>query len=137
MAMIKSVAHRRYLVRMALFMGSYLLILFGVATRFHNGGVGTAEAYILGILPALPIIGVFWSIGRLLVEESDEFLRMLMIRQTLWASGFALSIATVWGFLESFDMVGHVEAFYVAVLWFGGLGLGALANRLTFGGGAA
>ncbi len=54
-----------------------------------------------------------------------------MIRQTLWASGFALSIATVWGFLESFELVAHVESFYVAVLWFGGLGLGGVANRLT------
>ena len=32
-----------------------------------------------------------------------------MVRQTLWASGFALSVATVWGFLESFDLVGHVD----------------------------
>jgi hypothetical protein len=61
---------------------------------------------------------------------------MLMIRQTLWASGFALSLATLWGFLESFDLVGHVAAYYVAILWFGGLGLGALANRLTMGRGA-
>jgi hypothetical protein len=30
-------------------------------------------------------------------------------------------------------MVGHVEAYYVAVLWFGGLGLGACINKLTLG----
>jgi hypothetical protein len=58
---------------------------------------------------------------------------MQMVRQTLWASAFALSVATVWGFLESFDMVGHVDAYYVAVLWFGGLGLGSCINKLTLG----
>jgi hypothetical protein len=59
-----------------------------------------------------------------------------MVRQTLWASGFALSFATIWGFLESFDLVAHVEAYYVAVLWFGGLGLGACVNKLTVARGA-
>ena len=58
---------------------------------------------------------------------------MLMVRQTLWASGFALSLATVWGFLESFDLVGHWDGYWVAVAWFFGLGIGALANKLTVG----
>ena len=77
--------------------------------------------------------GIFAAIGRYLVEEQDEYVRMLMVRQTLWASGFALSVATVWGFLENFDLVGHVDAYYIAVLWFGGLGLGACINRFTLG----
>ena len=67
------------------------------------------------MLPALPIIGIFGAIGRYLVEEQDEYVRMLMVRQTLWASGFALSVATIWGFLESFDLVGHVDGYYVAI----------------------
>ena len=58
---------------------------------------------------------------------------MLTVRQTLWATGFALSVATVWGFLESFDLVGHIDAYYIAVLWFGGLGLGSCMNKLTLG----
>ena len=67
--------------------------------------------------------------GRYLVEEQDEYVRMLMVRQTLWASGFALSVATIWGFLESFDLVGHVDAYYIAVLWFVGLGVGSLDQQ--------
>ena len=90
-----------------------------------------SRRYLAAVLPALPIIGIFGAIGRYLVEEQDEYVRMLMVRQTLWASGFALSVATVWGFLESFDLVGHVDAYYVAVLWFGGLGIGACINKLT------
>jgi hypothetical protein len=30
-------------------------------------------------------------------------------------------------------MVGHIESYYVATLWFGGLGFGSLMNRLTLG----
>ena len=71
-------------------------------------------AYVVAVLPALPIIGIFAAIGRYLVEEQDEYVRMLMVRQTLWASGFALSLATIWGFLENFDLVGHIDAYYIA-----------------------
>ena len=92
-------------------------------------------AYIVAVLPALPIIGIFFAMGRYLVEEQDEYVRMLMVRQTLWASGFALSVATIWGFLESFDVVGHIDAYYIAVIWFGGLGVGSLINKLTVGDG--
>jgi hypothetical protein len=92
-------------------------------------------AYIVAALPALPIIGIFFAMGRYLVEEQDEYVRMLMIRQALWASGFALSAATIWGFLESFDVVGHIDAYYIAVIWFGGLGVGSLINKLTVGDG--
>jgi hypothetical protein len=67
------------------------------------------------------------------VEEGDEYLRMLMVRQTLWASAFALSLATVWGFLEAFELVDHIESYYIAVVWFFGLGVGAIMNKLTLG----
>ncbi|MFL6847288.1 MAG: hypothetical protein ACJ8EI_02805, partial [Sphingomicrobium sp.] len=97
--------------------------------RLVPGGI----EYAVAALPAVPVIGLFVAIGRYLVEEQDEYLRMLMVRQTLWASGFALSVATVWGFLENFDLVEHVDAYSVAIVWFAGLGLGALINKLTLG----
>jgi hypothetical protein len=36
----------------------------------------------------------------------------------------------MWGFLENFDLVPHVDAFYIAVLWFGGLALGSCVNAV-------
>ena len=62
-------------------------------------------AYALAIAPALPIIGVFWAVMRLLVEEPDEFMRMLLVRQCLVATGFCLTIITIWEFLQNFDLV--------------------------------
>jgi len=126
-------AQRRYNRAALLLSVAYALILFGVITFFRNSTPAGASAYAAAILPALPIIGIFAAMGRYLVDEKDEYVRMLMVRQTLWASGFALSVATIWGFLENFDLVRHVDAYYVAVLWFGGLGLGACINKLTLG----
>ena len=126
-------AKRRYNRSVILLSAGYALCLFGVISFFRNGPPTGVSAYAAAILPALPIIGIFFALGRYLVDESDEYVRMLMVRQTLWASAISLSIATIWGFLESFNLVGHVESYFVAVLWFGGLGLGALINRLTSG----
>src|SRR3546814_10517736 len=70
----------------------------------------------------LPIIGVFFVMSRLLVTLNDEYQRYLLTRQMLIATGFMLSVATVWGFVESFGLLPHVPAFYAAILWFGGLG---------------
>lgn len=133
--MIMSPATRRYNKRVILLSLVYAAFLIGAVYAFKHHLVGGPVAWIVAILPALPIIGIFAAIGLHLVEEQDEYVRMLMVRQTLWASGFALSIATMWGFLESFELVSHVEVYWVSVLWFGGLGLGNFANRLTMGGG--
>jgi hypothetical protein len=131
--MPSSPAIRRYNRRVVWLSLVYAVFLMGAVYAFKHHLLSGAPAYVAALLPALAIVGIFAAIGRYLIEEQDEYLRMLMIRQTLWASGFALSLATIWGFLESFDLVGHIESFYIAVLWFGGLGIGALANRLTLG----
>ena len=131
--MSRSPAAKRYNVRVIwlslLYALSLLAATYGFKHHLLNGGL----AYFAAILPALSIIGIFGAMGRYLVEEQDEYVRMLMVRQTLWASGFSLSVATIWGFLESFDLVGHIPAFYISVLWFGGLGLGSAMNRITLG----
>ena len=130
---MSSPAQKRYDHRTIALSIAYAITLLGAVYAFKHHWVSGAVAVLVGALPALPIIGIFVAIGRCLVEENDEYLRMLMVRQTLWASGFALSIATLWGFLESFEIVAHVESYYVAVLWFGGLGLGGCMNYLTLG----
>ncbi|MBN8806787.1 MAG: hypothetical protein J0I47_00900 [Sphingomonas sp.] len=126
-------AGRRYTKRILLLSVVYAITLLVAVYAFKHQLVAGASAWAVAVLPGLSISGFFVVIGRYLVEEKDEYLRMLMIRQTLWASGFSLSIATIWGFLESFDLVGHVPVYWVSVLWFGGLGLGACANKLTAG----
>lgn len=127
-------ASRAYSRRVLLLCIAYAVLLIAAVYLFKERLVTGPIGYVVAVLPALPIIGVFVSIGRYLVEQQDEYQRMLMVRQSLFASGFALSFATLWGFLEAFDLVGHVEAYYIAVLWFGGLGLGACVNKLTMGG---
>jgi hypothetical protein len=131
--MIRTAAWRRYNWRVIWLSLVYAIVLIAAVYGFkHQLFIGPI-AYLIAILPALPIIGIFGAMGRYLVEEQDEYVRMLMVRQTLWASGFALSVATIWGFLENFGLVEHVDAYSVAIVWFFGLGVGAMINKLTLG----
>jgi hypothetical protein len=133
--MVRTPAWKRYNWRVILLSLAYAVFLLGAVYGFKHHLLSGVLAYVVAALPALPIIGIFFAMGRYLVEEQDEYVRMLMIRQALWASGFALSFATMWGFLESFEVVGHIDAYYIAVIWFGGLGVGSLINKLTVGDG--
>ena len=127
---IHNPAQRRYVRRVFGFMTFYVAVLVFAKWMFKRGLAEGAVAWGLAILPSLPIIAVFWAIGRLLVEETDEYLRAQLVRQSLIATAFAMAVATVWGFLEAFGLVGHVDAYFASILWFAGLGVGGLVNYL-------
>jgi hypothetical protein len=131
--MARSVAFKRYNRRMIWLGLLYCAFLLPAVYGFKHQLVPGWAAYPVAILPALPIVGIFAALGRYLIEEQDEYVRMLLVRQMLWASGFALSLATVWGFLDNFHLVGHADGYWLVVAWFFGLGLGSIVNRITLG----
>ena len=128
-------AWKRYNWRVIWLSLAYAVFLIVAVYGFKHQLVTGSAAYVVAILPALPIVGIFGAIGRYLVEEQDEYVRMLMVRQTLWASGFALSAATIWGFLQNFDLIGPVDGYWIVVVWYFGLGIGSVANKLSLGDG--
>jgi hypothetical protein len=131
---IKNPANRRYTIRLFVLMTAYVLFLILAKWMFKRGLAEGSLAYVLALLPALPIIGVFWAVMRLLVEQTDEYLRMLMVRQCLFATGFALFVTTIREWLQNFDLIAAGDhGFGAAFFWFAGLGLGALYNRITLG----
>lgn len=123
--MSHSPAIRRYLGRLSGFMLVYFVLIFATGYVFRHMPPQKPLAFVVAALPALPILGVFWTIFRLLVEETDEYLRMLFVKQALFATAFCLTIMTVWEFLQNYDVVpaGH-GGFGAAFFWFVGLGLG-------------
>ena len=129
--MARGHAIRRYNRAVIILSIGYVAMLFAAQISIGRYGLSGPVGYLVAILPAMPIIGIFGAIGRYLIEEGDEYLRLLTVRQTLVASGFALSIATAWGFLESFDLAGHFDAYWIAVIWFIGLGVGSLVNKVA------
>ncbi|WP_095012276.1 hypothetical protein [Tsuneonella mangrovi] len=129
----KSPAQRRYLVRLAVAMAIYLLSLFAAERLIDHGGLDGPAAWIVALVPGFAVASVFVAIGRLVIEETDEFMRMLVVRQALVATGIALSAATIYGFLEQYGLVAHIVAYWWGIIWFFGLGVGSVVNRLTLG----
>lgn len=114
---------KRYTARLLVTMTLYGVTLVGVNLWFRHAPPSGALAYVAAILPAVPIAFVFVVIGRLLVEMRDESLRAQMVRDQLIATGVTLSIMTAMGFLEGFGLIGHVQGYFAATIWFGAIGL--------------
>jgi hypothetical protein len=128
-----SKSNRRYLFRL----GSSIAVcgLAIVAARYltTNGLVDGPLVWVLALIPGLAMLGFFYAFGMLIIEQKDEFIRMLIIRQVLIGTGVALSFATVWGFLEEFGLVAHIYPYYVAIAWIVGFSFGGFVNRITHG----
>lgn len=123
---------RRYLRRLAGFMIAYIVMIFAVGYLFRLAPPIGALAWAAAVLPALPILGVIWTIARLLVEETDEYMRQMLVRQSLFATAFCLSIMTVWEFLQNYEVVPPGNGgFGAAFFWFVGLGLGGVWNAFA------
>ena len=134
--MAKTLAHRKYVKRVLIAMVGYIATLFLAEILIDDRGLTGPLAWLVALLPGLCVASVFWAIGRLLIEETDEYLRSLLVRQMLVATGLTMVVATIYGFLENYGLVGHVDAFYLTILFFVGLGVGSVVNRLTIGDGS-
>jgi hypothetical protein len=115
---IKSPAARRLTIRV---LGTMVLnILFaaiaGLGIRFgHLRGIA---AYLVAVLPALPIIGVIVAFGVFLDEEKDEFQRNLLVQALLGGIGGTLAATTVWGYLEAFAHIPHLQTIWIyPIFW--------------------
>jgi hypothetical protein len=105
-----SPAMTRYSRRMMIASLCYMAILFLAVYLFGELHVRGPLLWALALATALPVLGMIWAMGRLVIEESDEYLRSRIVHQALFGTGGLLALATVWGFLEQFMLVPHVPA---------------------------
>ena len=125
---------RRYVFRVAIAMAAYLVTLSAAVRFVGHGGVTGMPAYLLALLPGLSVAGVFWAVGRLLVEERTNICRCCWCARS-WSRPASPSRSPPSGASSRTSrLVAHVDAFYIAILWFFGLGLGSVYNWLTLRG---
>jgi uncharacterized YccA/Bax inhibitor family protein len=125
-------ATRRYTFRMMTAMAFYLIFLVVAVRAFHHGHPEGVSAYLLALLPALPVVGIMLVVGMYLAEEKDEFLRKVFVDSMLWGIGVTLSVTTVWGFLELFVPVPHLDLYLVFVLFWAAVGIASPFLRLRY-----
>ena len=109
-------AGRRYAVRFLSAMGVYAAIFF-VARPFeaHYASVPLRVAIALGL--ALSVIGVIAAVGLYLLEEADEYQRMLQAQAVIWATGITLSVSTLWGYLAVMRLARDLPAVDVFIVF--------------------
>jgi hypothetical protein len=117
--------------RRALVWALSYIVLLGLALTARNTWHPQGPAlWLLALLPSLPIAYYVWSLWRYVAEETDEYQRMRQIQPALIATGVLLVVATVWGFLETFDVAPHAEGWWAVAVWAAGMGLGNVLQRL-------
>ena len=128
----RSAANRNYTRRFMAAMSVYVFTLLGAVSALKYLKPTGVLAYALAIAPALPLIAAIGVIGLYLREETDEFQRAIQTEAALWATGAMLAIATVWGFLEMFGLVPHIDSWCAFPIWSVLLGPGQLLARRRY-----
>ena len=120
--------NRRFMVAMALYIAIMLLSVWAFKIYHPSGGI----AYILAVLPSLPILGMLAMVGMYLTEEKDEFLRNAQIQALIWGMGATLAVTTVWGCLEDFAHVRHMDLVLVYPMYWFFVGVSTVLVKLRY-----
>jgi hypothetical protein len=115
------IPHRRYVTRTALFMGIYTALNIGAIAGVFDD-VGEAGHWGLAAAVALPVAAQIWA-TLALIRDSDEFVRALIAKRFIIASGAAMALFSAWGFMESYAHAPHAPGFLIAPLFWGLFGL--------------
>jgi hypothetical protein len=126
---ISSDAMRQYNRRMIFAAFAYVALLLGGVEIAQHFAPPAAVRVVLAIAAAAPILLMIRAMALLLKEERDEYLRLRMVEQSLIATGIVLAVATLYGFLNVFDLAPRVDAYLAVPLWGIGLGIGRLLQR--------
>ena len=123
-------AQRRHSRRVIVASIAYVAILIPVAYLIHHGMVAGPWRMGLAIVPALPLVAMFGSYARYLSEETDEYIRSLVVRQILVATTVAMVCAVVWGFLAELGGAPQIATYWIAVVWVAVQGASALVHKV-------
>ena len=133
-----SPAITRYNKRFLLASFGYVVGLGLAVTINDRVDLGQGETFLIALLPVIPIFGMIWAMARYIVEEQDEYLRHRAVMASLSGLGLVLALGTFWGFLETFEVVPHIDGWWVFPAWAIGMGLSQcwMALRDRAGGGS-
>ena len=117
-----SPAHKRYVIRTVAFMSGYVAVNVAAIFGAFDDIASPVAAWALALTVSAPVVGQIWATLSLM-RESDEFVRAVVAKQFILASGLAMAVASVWGFGESYADAYHLPAWLIYPLFWGCFGL--------------
>lgn len=117
-----SPAHKRYVIRTVAFMSGYVAVNVAAIFGAFDDIASPVAAWALALTVSAPVVGQIWATLSLM-RESDEFVRAVVAKQFILASGLAMAVASVWGFGESYADAYHLPAWIIYPLFWACFGL--------------
>ena len=117
-----SPAHGRYVFRTVAFMSGYVAVNVAAIFGAFDDIASPVAAWALALTVSAPVIGQIWATLSLM-RESDEFVRAVVAKQFILASGLAMALASVWGFGESYAAAPHIPAWMIYPLFWACFGV--------------
>ncbi len=109
---------------------AYALTLIPIVYVVRHGLVAGPGRMALAVIPALPLVAMFASYARYLSEETDEYIRALVVRQILAATTIAMVCAVVWGFLTDLGGAPPLATYWIAFIWVVAQGVSAIIYKV-------
>jgi putative oxidoreductase len=111
---------RQYVLRSSLFMSGYVAI--NVAAIFGAFDDATPRgAVCLALTASAPLAGHIWAVLAYM-RDSDEFVRGLMAKRFVVASGIAMALFSAWGFMEIYAGARHAPGSLIFPLFWAAYG---------------
>lgn len=106
---------KRYNRRTIAFMSAYVGVnASAIAGAFDD--IRAPGSWALGLAVAAPVAGQIWA-TLALMRDSDEFVRALLAKRFIAASGLAMALFSAWGFLESYAAAPHAPGWLIYPLF--------------------
>lgn len=111
-----AIVNKKYRIRATLFMGAYVAVNLAAITGAFDS-MKPPGTWVFSLVVAAPVIGHIWAF-LVWMRDSDEFVRSLAAKRFIAATGVALAIASIWGFMELYAKAPHISAAMVyPLLW--------------------
>ena len=122
-------AQRRHNRRVLLSAVAYVALLLPAVYLVRHELVTGFWKFPLALLPAAPLVCMFGSYSKYLSEESDEYVRSLVVNQILAATTVSMVCAVVWGFLSDLGGAPPIATYWIAVVWMAVQGAAACMRK--------
>jgi len=118
----------KYTLGIFFWMGLYMAALFGSILAIKAQHPTGAWLYFLAVLPALPIGGTLFVFMRH-IDKVDEYVRGVILKRFILATGLTLFGCTAWGFIEDNASAPHMSLWMVFPIWWALFGFACAVYR--------
>ena len=105
-----------------LYAALYAIALFFSIYMIRHFNPSNFVKFILALLTSLPIGGTILTFLKF-IKNSDEFIRAQTTETFIKATGITLFIATLWGFMENYSAIAHMDFYMIYPMFWACFGL--------------